>query len=120
MFRRHYNLLLMGFWIVIAAGLLAPDLILPENVRRQFGGPGGTLAGVLALTFALYNLVRWWAYQSLYRHRATTVNPLSVRRFDSERGERYELNSDLDFLKVPDADKPMPPPEPSANGDQKT
>ena len=119
MFRRYYNLVLMGVWLVMAWFLLAPDWALPEKARGKFGGLEGTLLGLLAVTFAVYNAVRWWAYQSLRRTRpAVRANPLAVRRTDAEReSESYETNPELDFLKVPDAEKP--PPGPSANGDHK-
>ena len=118
MFRRYYNLILMGFWLVIAAGMFAPELVLPENVRRHLVGPGSTLVGVLALVLAAYNFVRWWALRSLLQTRSTaTVNPLSVRKYEPDAVEKYEPNPELDFLKIPDPDRPHPPPGPSANGD---
>lgn len=119
MFRRHYNLILMAIWVAIGLCLVAPDLILPDQIRQQVRAPGGSLAGVLAFTFAAYNLVRWWSYQSLRRGRPTAaVNPLMVRKHEADEG-RYEPNPELDFLKVPGADKPGRPPEPSSNGDHK-
>ena len=75
MLRRYYNLVLMAAWLGIAAVLLAPGWFLPG---RQV--PGGVMPGVLALTLALYNLVRWWAYRSLRRNRPAGPNPLAVRR----------------------------------------
>lgn len=121
MFRRHYNLVLMAVWLVIGVALIAPEVVLPDRVRQQFRAPGGPLVGALALMFAAYNFVRWWALQSLYRNRAAApVNPLAVRRDDPYPGEEpYEPNPELDFLKPPDADQPTPPPRPSANGDHK-
>ena len=79
MIRRHYNLVLMLVWLVIAAVMLAPEVLFPG---RQV--PGGTMAGVLALVLAAYNLVRWWAYRSLARHRPVGPNPLAVRRRSDE------------------------------------
>jgi hypothetical protein len=116
--RRHYNLILMVLWAVVGVCLIAPD-VLPEKVQHNFRAPGGPLAGALALMFAAYNLVRWWALQSLYRNRAVTaVNPLAVRHDDRE-GSDASWNPDLDFSKLPDVDQPTPPPKPSANGEHR-
>lgn len=121
MFRRHYNLLLMAIWAVIGVALIAPETVLPAKVQQQFRAPGGPLAGALALMFAAYNFVRWWAYQSLYRTRRTEpLNPLEVRRPDLEGDdERYLPNPELDFTKPADVGEPTPPPRPSVNGDHK-
>lgn len=117
MFRQYYNLVLMALWLVIAVVLLAPGWVLPERVAGRIGGPQAFLAGLLALMFVVYNGVRWWSYRMLYRarDRARTALPLEVRHVD-ETGEKYTPNPELDFLKVPDADKP---PEPPTNGDEK-
>jgi hypothetical protein len=116
MFRRHYSLVLMAVWLAVAAVLLAPDLALPERARGQVRGIGGSMAGALALVFAAYNLVRWWAAGTMARTaRVARRNPLAVRRRDDEP---YEPNPELDFLRVPDADRP--PPDPSPNGDHKS
>jgi hypothetical protein len=117
--RRHYNLILMVLWAVVGVCLIAPE-VLPEKVQQQVRAPGGPLAGALALMFAAYNLVRWWALQSLYRNRRmASVNPLAARHDDRDREENWEPNPDLDFSKLPDAEQPTPPPKPSANGDHK-
>jgi hypothetical protein len=75
MFRRNYNLVLMAVWLGIAAVVLFPERFFRPGARV----PGGAMAGVLALTLAGYNLVRWWAYRSLRRNRPGP-NPLAVRR----------------------------------------
>lgn len=109
--RRHYSLVLMAVWLGAAVVLLAPD-VLPEKLRGQVRGVGGSMAGALALVFAAYNLVRWWAAGSVAASRPRP-NPLAPRRRDDEP---YEPNPELDFLRVPDAQEP---PKPSANGDHK-
>ncbi|HEY3788765.1 MAG TPA: hypothetical protein VGL71_07925, partial [Urbifossiella sp.] len=70
--RRHYSLILMAFWLCFGIYLV----FFPGP---NFRAPGFGLLGVLAFVFAAYNLVRWWAYQSLYRNQfaARAVNPLS-------------------------------------------
>jgi hypothetical protein len=98
--RRHYSLVLMGLWLGTAVVLLAPEL-LPEKVRGQFRGVGGSMAGALALVFAVYNLVRWWAAGTVIRPRPRP-NPLTPRRRDEEP---YVPNPELDFLRVPDAER---------------
>jgi hypothetical protein len=101
MLRRNYSLILMSFWLVVAAGLLAPEAVLPEKVRQNVRNPGGALAGGLALMFAAYNLVRWWAARALAR-RTVGPHPLAPRPRDPEP---YEPNPELDFLRPPDSDK---------------
>ena len=114
MFRRHYNLILAAVWLLIAVLLLAPEELIAPQLAKQLGGPLKFPAGVLALVLAVYNVARWWAYQSLYRNRRAAVrgNPLAVR----EEGEKYEYNPELDFFKPADGEPPTPP-GPSANGD---
>jgi hypothetical protein len=99
--RRHYSLVMMGLWLGTAAVLLVPDLVLPERVRGQVRGMGGSMAGALALMFAVYNFVRWWAARSLARSRPRP-NPLASRHREDEP---YVPNPELDFLRVPDAEK---------------
>lgn len=103
MLRRHYSLILMAFWIMVGVCLIFPE-ILPEKAREQLRVPSGGMIGALALVFAVYNLARWWAYQSLYRNRAQAraENPLAVRRIEQEP-EKYEPNPELNFLR-PDGD----------------
>ncbi|MBN9518982.1 hypothetical protein J0H58_10765 [bacterium] len=98
--RRHYSLVLMAVWLSAAAVLLAPDL-LPDKLRGQVRGVGGSMAGALALVFAAYNLVRWWAAGKVAASRPRP-NPLAPRRRDEEP---YKPNPELDFLRVPDAEK---------------
>jgi len=102
MLRRHYSLILMAFWLVIGVCLIVPE-ILPERAQQHLRVPSGSFVGMLALVFAVYNLVRWWAYQSLYRNRAAArvVNPLSVRNVEKPP-EPYEPNPDLNFIKLPE------------------
>ncbi len=106
MFLRYYNLLLMGVWLGTAAALLAPDLVLPEKVRGQVRGVGGSMAGALALVFAAYNFVRWWAIGKAAAARRRP-NPLASRRREDEP---YVPNPELNFLRVPDAEQPDEPP----------
>lgn len=101
MLRRHYNLLLAGVWLSLAVVMLFPELVLPADVRRQIR-LAGPLAGVLAAVFALYNLVRWWAYRRLYRDRAERLRQPLARRSPEHDVEPYTLNPELDFFKVPD------------------
>ncbi|MBX9585599.1 MAG: hypothetical protein K2X87_35270 [Gemmataceae bacterium] len=75
MIRRYYNLALMLVWLGVAAVTLFPDRFFPGKAV-----PGGPMAGVLALTLAAYNLVRWWAYRSLRHNRPAGPNPLAARR----------------------------------------
>lgn len=115
MFRRHYSLVLAAVWLLIAVLLLAPEEMIAPRVAKQLGGPLKLPAGVLALVLAVYNVARWWAYQSLYRNRGAAVrrNPLAVRE---DEGGMYEYNPELDFFK-PTEGEPPTPPGPSANGD---
>ena len=106
MLRRHYSLVLMGLWLGTAVVLLAPD-VLPEKVRGHVRGVGGSMAGALALAFAAYNLVRWWAAGTVARSRPRP-NPLAPRRREEET---YVPNPELDFLRVPDADAKNEPPD---------
>ncbi len=101
MLRRNYSLILMGLWLGTAAALFAPELVLPEKARAHVRGVGGSMAGALALVFAAYNLVRWWAGRAGARSRPWP-NPLATRRRDEEP---YVPNPELDFLRVPDAEK---------------
>ncbi len=113
--RRYYNLVLMVLWLGVAFVLLAPEGVVPEKLRQQLGGPLQLPVAILALTLAVYNGVRWWAYRSLVRHSpAVTVNPLAVRR-PREEGDD-EPNPAFDFSKPAE---PEPPPGPSANGDRR-
>jgi hypothetical protein len=117
MFARYYNLVLMAAWLLIAAVVFDPLGLAPENLRRRLGGVETTLVGVLAVVLAVYNFARWWARRSIDRGRSGRCpGPLSVRMPDREP-EEYVPNPELDFLKVPDADKP--PPGPSADGERK-
>lgn len=101
MLRRHYSLVMMGLWLGTAAVLLAPDIVLPERAQAQVRGMGGSMAGALALVFAAYNAVRWWAAGAV-APRAARPNPLASRRREEQP---YEPNPELNFLRVPDADK---------------
>jgi len=111
MLRRHYSLILVAIWLVMGVCLVAPD-ILPEKLRQHLKVPSGGLVGVLAFLFALYNLARWWATQSLYRNREEyrRVNPLSVRRVE-EAPKEEDPNPDLDFIRLPEDDAPKPDPK---------
>lgn len=102
MLRRNYSLILMVMWLAMAAALFAPELVLPDRVRAHLRGPGGAMAGALALVFAAYNLARWWATRTLARTDARP-NPLAHHPRDPEP---YQPNPDLNFLRVPDADRP--------------
>ena len=112
MLRRNYSLLLMAVWLFIGVCLVFPDWVLPEKAQQHLRTPGGGVVGVLALVFAVYNFVRWWAVQSLYRNRraARVVNPLAVRKIDVDREAEPDVpNPELDFLKPPDEAVPRPP-----------
>lgn len=113
MFRRHYSLVLAAVWLLIAVLLLAPEEMIAPRLAKQLGGPLKFPAGVLAVVLAVYNVARWWAYQSLYRNRGAAVrrNPLAVR---ADEGGKYEYNPELDFFKPAEEEHP---PGPSANGD---
>ncbi|QDU20478.1 hypothetical protein [Urbifossiella limnaea] len=100
MFRRHYSLILMALWLGVATALLAPEAVLPEKARGQIGGLGGSMTGMLALAFAAYNLVRWWATRHVVSVRPRP-NPLARRGDD----EPYVPNPELDFLRPPDAER---------------
>jgi hypothetical protein len=95
MLRRNYSLILMGVWLAAAVVLLFPEA-LPERMRGQVRGVGGSLGGVLALVFAAYNLVRWWAARSVTVARPRP-NPLAPRYRDEP--EPYEHNPELDFFR---------------------
>jgi hypothetical protein len=115
--RRHYNLVLMVIWLAIAVIILAPEGVAPPKLRQQFGGPLQLPVAILALVLAAYNGVRWWAYRSLVRNRpAAPVNPLAIRRRETDRGEDEERNPDFDFTTGPGREGP---PRPSANGDER-
>lgn len=114
--RAYYNLVLMVLWIGIAVILLAPEGVIPDNVRRNFGGSYRVPAGVLAITFAVYNAVRWWSYRMLARGpRGTEQNPLAVRTVTRSRNGEEEPNPDFDFT----GGQPHPPTGPSTNGDHR-
>ena len=114
MFRRYYSLGLLAVWLAVAFCLLAPESMVPTELRRHLGGPFRLPCGVMAIVFAMYNLARWWSYQSLDRDRfARAGNPLAVRRRDPIP-EPLVPNPDLDFLKRPD------PAPPSQDGDQRS
>lgn len=97
--RRHYSLVLLGLWLGVAVALLAPESVLPEKLRAQFRGPGAGMLGALALAFAAYNLVRWWAAGKVAPVRPRP-NPLARRGGD----EPYVPNPELDFLRPPETD----------------
>ena len=95
------SLILMGVWLAAAVVLLFPE-VLPERMRGQVRGVGGSLGGVLALVFAAYNLVRWWAARSVTASRPRP-NPLAPRYRDDP--EPYEHNPELDFFRRDDERK---------------
>jgi len=97
--RRHYSLLMMAWWLGIAAVAFAPDGVLPEKLRAQLRGPGASMMGMLALMFAAWNLVRWWAAGSVTPSRPRS-NPLARRGDDGP----YVPNPELDFLRPPETD----------------
>jgi len=122
MLRRNYSLILMAIWLFIGVCLIFPEWILPPRAQQHLRAPGGAVEGVglLAFVFAAYNLARWWAFQTAYRRRydSPPVNPLAKQH--PERESNFEEpNPALDFLKLPDADKPHPPEPFSANGESK-
>jgi hypothetical protein len=98
--RRHYSLVMMAFWLGIAAVALAPDGVLSEKVRAHIRGPGVSMVGMLALAFAAWNLVRWWAAGTVAGNRPRP-NPLARRGDDDEP---YVPNPELDFLRPPETD----------------
>ncbi|HXD88922.1 MAG TPA: hypothetical protein VN641_20700 [Urbifossiella sp.] len=122
MLRRNYSLILMAIWLFIGICLVFPAWILPARAQQHLRAPGGAVEGVglLAFVFAAYNLARWWAFQQISYRRgreSPRVNPLA-RQHPERESNFEEPNPALDFLKLPDADKPHPP-EPSANGEPK-
>ena len=99
MFGRGYNLTLAGFWLLILAFVLARELVLPPNAASQLSGPQGWVAGVVAGSFAVYNLARWWAVRSS-SSRGVRVNPLAERLPDPDNpAPKWEPNPELDFTK---------------------
>lgn len=114
--RSFYNLVLMVLWLGIAVILLAPEGLIPDNVRRNFGGAYRVPAGILAIVFAVYNAVRWWSYRMLARGpRRPTQNPLAVRTVPRRPETEEEPNPDFDFT----GGQPHPPAGPSTNGDHR-
>ena len=114
--RSVYNLVLMVLWLGVAVILLAPEGVIPDDVRRKFGGSYRVPAGILAIVFAVYNAVRWWSYRMLTRGpRRVEPNPLAVRTVARRRATEAEPNPDFDFTGGP----PHPPAAPSTNGDHK-
>lgn len=97
--RRHYSLVMLAFWLGIAAVMLAPGDVIPEKVRAQFRGPASGLLGALALVFAVWNVVRWWAAGHVAANRPRP-NPLARRGDDGP----YVPNPELDFLRPPETD----------------
>ncbi len=98
--RRHYSLVMMALWLGIAAAALGPDGAIPEKVRAQLRGPGTSMVGMLALAFAAWNLVRWWAAGKAAPGRPRP-HPLARRGED----EPYVPNPELNFLRPPETDQ---------------
>ena len=116
MFRRYYNLVLMVVWLVAGVLSLFPGLVFPERQAQRMNRFEVTLFGLLALMFAVYNAVRWWSYRALRRNRpAVPVNPLAVRRVETNGERDDEPNPAFDFSKPAETDGS--PPRPSVNGD---
>lgn len=115
--RQHYNLILMVVWLAITVVVFAPEGVVPEKLRQQFGGPLQIPVGMLAATLAVYNGVRWWSYRSRRRNLpATRTNPLAVRKIAAGEAGENEPNPAFDFSN-PQPEPPGPPPRPSTNGD---
>jgi hypothetical protein len=113
--RYYYNFVLMIFWLAVLYIVLDPLEVVPDKLRKQFGGPLQLPVAILASLLAAYNGVRWWAYRSLRRNRpARTVNPLAVRKVEPDGDREEEPNPEFDF-----SNTPHPPPGPSINGDHK-
>jgi hypothetical protein len=97
--RRHYSLVMMALWLGVAVVALGPDGLMPEKLRAQLRGPGPMMVGTLALAFAAWNLVRWWAAGSVASNGPRT-HPFARRHDD----ELYVPNPELDFLRPPETD----------------
>lgn len=97
--RRHYSLVMLVWWLGVAAVALGPDEMLSAKLRAHIRGPGASMVGLLAVAFAAWNLVRWWAAGSVARNRPRP-HPLARRGDD----EPYAPNPELDFLRPPETD----------------
>lgn len=105
---RNLRLALGIFFAVMAIGLFGREWFWP-GISQKFKATNLTIGAWFALVLSGMNLSRWYLAWSDPRSRPRAVNPLSVRRPAEE--EAYVPNPELDFLKVPDADRTPKPGE---------
>lgn len=112
MYRRHYNIVLMIVWLIIAAILIVPDWVAGEKLQKalRLGGAQGSFFGIFALVLAAYNGMKWWYTQNLHRARNQPQTlPLHTRRLEEE-DRNYVPNPELDFFKPAVIETPSAPP----------
>jgi hypothetical protein len=114
---RHLRLVMAVFFLVMAGLLFFREQLFPGAAGR-FRDENLALGAWLAVVLAGWNMARWYLDWSARRERRTEERgPLSARTHGRDP-EKYEPNPELDFLKVPDAEKPPPGPS-SSTGDSR-
>jgi hypothetical protein len=96
---RLLNFVLAVFWVAVGVGMLA-EWYTAEQPRFVLPFAPGVSAGWVALAFAAYNLVRWYALRS--RSAAPPPSPNALNR--PARREPQEYHPEFDF------DRPTDPP----------
>ncbi len=96
-----FNIILAGFWLVVALGLFLYPWLHPQGARLNIGNTGIPFAWV-AVFFACYNMLRWWLTR-VRRRDQEVMDQVSGRR----RRPSKERNPDFDFSDDADrGDKP--------------
>lgn len=97
----NLHFLLALFWLALGTGLLVALQINPELSGLRLGGDGMPI-GWLALAFAVYNLVQWWA-----RRRPRIQPQLRQAPEATRKSAAAEYRPEFDFSKP---DHPESPP----------
>jgi type VI protein secretion system component VasK len=93
------RLLLAAVWLGTALWIFVAD---PPTIRERFGEQTA-LVGAIALMLAVWNVVRWWGYESERRRRQAEAEEERRREREHRRREpEEEPNPDFQFNDPPE------------------
>lgn len=91
------RIILAGFWLLVGVALLLRDTVGLTWLSDRYPAENLNLGGGVALAFAIWNAVRWYAGR---RRSRVAARPLTPKPTEDRP---FEYNPELDFHK-PDAE----------------